>query len=230
VALTGLDLATARIEQVLHRIEQGADLDRSLLVVYPLEGIYTEESARAERRARLLADVNGIRGEPPNQAAEHDCIWRERAFTMFQAAMGPEDFADADVSPDSGYSDLPDEIDGVDWRAAGAALGMLLCPWRNRVGICGGGCTTEPACETMEPQRGWADELRRAVNDFVERRVQYGLQIKDGPVIFPHFDRDRVEELEKVSTGSTVLVRDVMYGPWRTADATAERPGEHLGD
>jgi len=31
---------------------------------------------------------------------------------------------------------------------------MLDCPWRNKTGICGSGCQTEPACET-----GWSDEF-----------------------------------------------------------------------
>lgn len=59
--------------------------------------------------------------------------------------------------------ELPAEIEGIDWQDAYAALGYLTCPWRLRVGICQSGCSSEPACETGEPEDGWAAEVRRAV-------------------------------------------------------------------
>jgi len=54
------------------------------------------------------------------------------------------------------------EVDGVDLESAGEALAMLSCPWYSSTGICINGCRDEPACQTNEPDGGWAKQLREA--------------------------------------------------------------------
>lgn len=58
--------------------------------------------------------------------------------------------------------DTPSEMP-ADIQEVYVALSMYACPWYQGYGICESGCSSEPQCQTCEPEGGWLAELRQAV-------------------------------------------------------------------
>lgn len=82
-----------------------------------------------------------------------------------QHELGPLLRAELVIGPEPEPDPEPSDLD-VAAQEAGTALEMLTCPWyrtqgktdRER-GRCRSACQSEPACETGEPEGGWAAAL-----------------------------------------------------------------------